>query len=209
MVELWVFVAALVAVYLVPGPDMILLLHTGASHGRTHAVATALGLAVARAAHVTLAGAGLAALLRTAPLAFEIVRIAGAGYLIWLGVAMLRTRVSLTGAAAPTADGMRRSLLLAAQRGLLTNLLNPKALLFCSVLLPQFVQPGHDVAVQFLLLGVILVLTGIAFDMVYATLGTTLGRWLARYPGVQVAQRWVFGSLLVGFGVRLALGERI
>lgn len=209
MAELWLFIAALVVVYLVPGPDMILLMQTGASHGRAHSLATAVGLAGARAAHVALAGLGLAALLEAAPIAFEIVRIAGAAYLVWLGIGILRARFPMPGETASHFAGMRRSLLIAAQRGLLTNLLNPKALLFCSVLLPQFVEPGDSVAMQFLLLGIILVVIGIVFDLTYAIFGTALGRWLAGRRTVQGAQRWIFASLLIGFGVRLALSERM
>ena len=102
-----------------------------------------------------------------------------------------------------------RSYPAAARRGLLTNLLNPKALLFCSVLLPRFIQPEHGSAPgQFLLLGAILVGVGLAFDLLYAGAGATLGRWIARHPRVQALQRSVFASLLIGFGVRLALSQR-
>lgn len=199
------FVTALVVVYLVPGPDMILLLQTAASHGRAHALATAVGLAAARATHVALAAFGLAALLETAPVAFDIVRIAGAAYLIWLGITILRAPSLLLGEAFSAITDMRHSLLIAGKRGLLSNLLNPKALLFGSVLLPQFIQPGQGGAAQFLLLDVILVLIGMVFDVAYAIVGTGLGRWLARHRAVHSAQRWILASLLIGFGLRLAL----
>ncbi len=137
------FLIALAVVYLVPGPDMLLLFQTGARQGRRAALVTALGLALARACHVLMAATGLALLFRTAPWTFDLVRLLGAAYLAWLGLQMLRGG----GLALPTSDAGsapvvphadRRALL----RGLLTNLLNPKALLFCSVLLPQFVSPG-------------------------------------------------------------------
>lgn len=131
------FLIALAVVYLVPGPDMLLLFQTGARQGRRAALVTALGLALARACHVLMAATGLALLFRTAPWTFDLVRLLGAVYLAWLGLQMLRGG----GLALPTSDAGsapvvphadRRALL----RGLLTNLLNPKALLFCSVLLP-------------------------------------------------------------------------
>ncbi|MCY1305082.1 Leucine efflux protein [compost metagenome] len=91
-------------------------------------------------------------------------------------------------------------------RGLLTNLLNPKALLFCSVLLPQFVDPAAGpLGLQFALLGGVLVAVGLAFDSAYALAGEGLGRWLGRRPLVQRVQQWLFGVVLVGFGARLAL----
>jgi len=92
---------------------------------------------------------------------------------------------------------------------LLTNITNPKALLFCSVLLPQFVDASSgNVASQFLLLGVILVMTGFLFDALYAVTGAALGYWMKRYPVLQTAQRWTFATLLIGFGVRLAVAGR-
>lgn len=208
MADLWMFVGALAVAYLVPGPDMVLILQTGALQGRAHAIAAAIGLALARAVHVFLAAIGLAALLRTAPWAFEIVRLAGVAYLIWLGVEIYRARSLLPERAANRTGGVTRSYPAAARRGLLTNLLNPKALLFCSVLLPQFIRPEHGSAPgQFLLLGVVLVGVGVAFDLVYVGAGAALGRRLARHPFVQALQRWVFASLLIGFGVRLALSQ--
>jgi threonine/homoserine/homoserine lactone efflux protein len=206
MAELWMFVGALAVAYLIPGPDMILLLQTGALRGPAHAVATAFGLAAARATHIALAALGLAALLRTAPLVFDAIRICGAAYLIWLGLGILRTPSLLPGGVAEAGGSRPASYLSAVGRGLFTNLLNPKALLFCSVLLPQFVRPEHgSVGSQFLLLGVVLVAIGLFFDVLLAFAGSTLGRWLARHRTVQVVQRWTFATLLVGFGTRLAI----
>ncbi|CAM5507822.1 Homoserine/homoserine lactone efflux protein [Mycolicibacterium aubagnense] len=205
MADLWMFVGALAIAYLVPGPDMVLVLQTGTLHGRARALAVAIGLGLARAAHVFLAAIGLAALLRAAPWTFEIVRFAGAAYLIWLGLVILRTRAP-EAATLSASNGDHSSYI---YRGFLTNLLNPKALLFCSVLLPQFVHPGQaDVPEQFLVLGVILVGIGLAFDAVYAGAGTLLNRWLARHPLAEALQRWTFAVLLIGFGMRLALSQR-
>ncbi|MEL7941473.1 LysE family translocator [Pseudomonas delhiensis] len=200
-----VFLLALAMVYLLPGPDMLLLLHTGASRGGRAALVTALGLAAARACHVALAGAGLALLFRSVPWTFDAVRLAGAAYLAWLGLRMSLARPQLAGGeAAPTLlrGGWRRAF----GNGLLTNLLNPKALLFCSVLLPQFVRPdAGPLALQFGALGAVLVLVGLAFDSFYALSGARLGRWLERHALAQRVQQWAFASLLIGFGARLAL----
>jgi threonine/homoserine/homoserine lactone efflux protein len=206
MAELWMFVGALAVAYLMPGPDMILLLQTGALRGPAHAVATAFGLAVARAAHIALAALGLAALLQTAPLVFDAIRIGGAAYLIWLGLSVLRAPSLLPDGSARAGERRHASYFSAVGRGLFTNLLNPKALLFCSVLLPQFVRPEHGgVGSQFLLLGAVLVAVGLFFDVLLAFAGSGLGRWLARHRTVQIVQRWTFAALLVGFGTRLAI----
>src|SRR5450830_1186943 len=96
------YLFALAMVYLLPGPDMILLLQTGARHGRSQALTTALGLGIARACHVALAALGLAALFKAAPWTFDVVRLVGAAYLLWIGIQCLRTTLlpSLNGASA-------------------------------------------------------------------------------------------------------------
>jgi threonine/homoserine/homoserine lactone efflux protein len=203
MAELWLFLLALSVAYLLPGPDMILLLQTGARQGKALALTTALGLGLARACHVALAGMGLATLFKVAPWTFDVVRLGGAAYLLWLGVQCLRANMLPpldTANTPPTRHTWRAAF----QRGLLTNLLNPKALLFCSVLLPQFINPqAGPVAAQFGVLGAILVAIGFAFDCCYALAGARLGQWLAHNRSAQRVQQWLFGSLLIGFAVRL------
>jgi threonine/homoserine/homoserine lactone efflux protein len=187
---------------------MILLLQTGARQGKAMALATAVGLGLARACHVALAGMGLATLFKVAPWTFDVVRLGGAAYLLWLGVQCLRANLL------PTLDANDdtppiRAWRGAFQRGLLTNLLNPKALLFCSVLLPQFIDPqGGPVAAQFALLGAILVVVGLAFDSCYGLAGARIGRWMQRSPSAQRVQQWLFGSLLIGFAVRLTFVQQ-
>ncbi|CAB3701496.1 Leucine efflux protein [Achromobacter ruhlandii] len=209
MADMALFLGALLIVYVVPGPDMILLLETGALRGRGQALAVAGGLAVARAAHVTLAALGLAALFKAHPWAFDVARTVGGGYLIWLGARLLR--------AGPLSYGVARAAQAAAHgpglgaaffSGVLTNFLNPKALLFCSVLLPQFISPAQGpIGRQFALLGVILVSLGLAFDVLCALAGGSLGRWMQAHPRVQKWQGAVFGGALIAFGLRLTLNR--
>ena len=205
---LWMFFMALAVVYLLPGPDMILLLQTGARQGKGAALATAVGLGIARGCHVGLAALGLAALFKAAPWTFDVVRLAGAAYLLWIGIQCLRTTMLPSlGSADTTSEKPRWSI--AIRRGLLTNLLNPKALLFCSVLLPQFINPqAGPVLGQFATLGVVLVGVGLLFDSAYALIGAALGRWLQRSPSAQRLQQWLFGSLLIGFAVRLTFVQQ-
>ncbi|MBP5943839.1 MULTISPECIES: LysE family translocator [unclassified Pseudomonas] len=203
MASLWLFFLALAVVFLLPGPDMILLLQTGARQGRGAALATAIGLGIARGCHVALAALGLATLFKAAPWTFEVVRLAGAAYLLWIGIQCLRSTLvpNLNGEDVAQTQGHWRE---AVRRGLLTNLLNPKALLFCSVLLPQFiVADGAPVLTQFAMLGVLLVGVGLLFDSAYALTGAALGRWLQHSPTAQRVQQWLFGSLLIGFALRL------
>ncbi|MFJ2481565.1 LysE family translocator [Pseudomonas sp. NPDC087598] len=208
MASLWLFFLALAVVFLLPGPDMILLLQTGGRQGRGAALATAVGLAIARGCHVALAALGLAALFKAAPWTFDVVRLAGAAYLLWIGIQCLRSTLLPNLNAGDIADtrGQWRE---AIRRGVLTNLLNPKALLFCSVLLPQFiVADGAPVLSQFTVLGILLVGVGLLFDSAYALTGAALGRWLQHSPTAQRVQQWLFGSLLIGFAVRLTFVQQ-
>ncbi|MCK8683916.1 LysE family translocator [Pseudomonas umsongensis] len=208
MAGLGLFFMALAVVYLLPGPDMILLLQTGARHGKGAALATAVGLAIARGCHVVLAALGLAALFKAAPWTFDAVRLVGAAYLLWIGIQCLRTTM-LPSLDDPGTTDEKTRWSEAIRRGLLTNLLNPKALLFCSVLLPQFIDPlNGPVLAQFAVLGLVLVGVGLLFDSAYALTGAALGRWLQRSPSCQRVQQWLFGSLLIGFAVRLTFVQQ-
>jgi threonine/homoserine/homoserine lactone efflux protein len=165
--DLMLYCTALVAAYLLPGPDMVLITHTTLEQGRRAGLATAAGLASARSLHVLASGLGLAALLQTHPLALDALRWLGAAYLQWLAWRILprptpSREASGVTAAHPAPDAGR-----AYRRGLLTNLLNPKAFMFCGLLLPQFVQPGGHLEAQYLVLGALLVAWGCVFDLGY------------------------------------------
>lgn len=203
------FIAALVTVYLLPGPDMLLILQTASTQGCRAALAVAAGLALARCIHVTLAGFGLAALLHSSPQTFEVLRLAGAAYLIWLGLHIARSPLPDAQEPAREPPMPAHSLAAATLRGLLTNLTNPKALLFCSMLLPQFVSVDvTDPAGPFFRPGAVLVGIGLLFDVLYVFAGVAIGHWLRRSVLRRRMQQWGFGALLVAFGARLALTGR-
>ncbi|ACD19139.1 LysE family translocator [Paraburkholderia phytofirmans] len=208
-----VYIAALFVVYAVPGPDMALVLQTSIGRGARSGFAAAGGLGVARATHVTLSACGVAALLRSAPWLYEVVRYGGAVYLAWVGIQVFRSPVfalpggTAAGANADAAASVEsRPLRAAFVKGLLTNLLNPKALLFCSVLLPQFVRPeAGPVAVQMVELGLVLLAIGACFDVLYAIGAARIAGWMRAHPLAQTLQRWTFSAALIGFALRLSL----
>lgn len=202
---LTVFIGALVVVYALPGPDMALVMQTSMVCGVRHGLATSVGLALARAGHVTLSACGVAALLRAAPWLFETVRIAGVIYLAWIAIQIWRSpafgieALSTSREAAPP-------LTQAVRRGVLSSVLNPKALLFCSVLLPQFVRPeAGPVWSQVLELGVLLVAVGAVFDVTLTFGAAHIARWLRTRPLAQKVQRWSFAAALMAFALRLSL----
>lgn len=206
-VDLWLFVITLVVVLLLPGPDMLLVLDASGRHGASRGLAAAGGLAIARAVHVTLAALGLAALVRASPTAFMVLRLIGAAYIVWLGVQILRAPDDPP-PHGPDAARKPGSHLTFVRRGILTNLLNPKALIFCSILLPQFVNPdGWPMWRQLALLGAATVLIALAYDALLAYGGDRLGRFLRTNALARRVQRWLFGGLLMAFGARLALSR--
>ncbi|MBN3812926.1 LysE family translocator [Paraburkholderia sp. Ac-20347] len=201
---LLMFIAALIVVCALPGADMALVMQTSMSRGARRGFAAACGLGLARATHVTLSACGLAALLRNAPWLYEVVRYAGALYLTYIAVQIFRAPVfALPDEAGGAAARPLRADFL---KGLLTNLLNPKALLFCSVLLPQFLRPeAGSVWLQVLELGVVLVIVCAIFDVIYALGAARIAVLLRKHPLAQTVQKWAFSSALIGFALRLSL----
>ncbi|RZF30040.1 LysE family translocator [Paraburkholderia sp. UYCP14C] len=217
-----VYVAALIVVYAVPGPDMALILQTSMARGVRSGFAAAAGLGVSRATHVTLSACGMAALLRNAPWLYDAVRYAGAVYLAWVGIQIFRSpgfalpagsrdqqaagASRVESATASDAGSAVQPLRTAFVKGLLTNLLNPKALLFCSVLLPQFVRPeAGPVAWQMIELGAVLLVIGACFDGLYSIGAARIANWMRAHPLAQTLQRWTFSAALIGFALRLSL----
>ena len=186
MIDLAVLPAYLVTVLVItlaPGPDNAYIAAIAVARGSRAGVLSALGMAVGMAVHVTAATLGLALLLRTIPVALTGVRLAGAIYLGWLAVSTLRSaRDSAT--TAPLAPPDRQIL----GRALLTNLTNPKIILFFAAFLPQFTRTGYGpISVQLLTLGMVFLLIGLVWDSIVGLFAARLGTRLAR--GTRAATR--------------------
>jgi len=198
------YVGALVVVYALPGPDMALVLQTSTRYGARPGLANAAGLACARSAHVTLSACGVAALFHRAPWLYETVRIVGAVYLAYIALQIFRAPNFGLGNTTGTSNS-KPAYRAAFAKGIMSSLLNPKALLFCSILLPQFVAAdAGPIWVQMLILGVTLVAIGLLFDVSIAIGAARLSTWLQRHPRTQTAQRWTFSLVLLGFALRVA-----
>jgi threonine/homoserine/homoserine lactone efflux protein len=206
------FLAAVLAMQAVPGPETVLVVSRGIGQGRRVAFWTVLGMTLAAGAvQLPLLALGVASVVRASPFAFELLRWAGAAYLVWLGAALLLRR----GAGARRAGGATQaaappSARKAVREGLVANLTNPQPLVFMLAFLPQFVDPSRgSVTAQLLLLGATQKATGFLVLGAAALASGAAGGWLARRPGLALWQERVAGAVMVGLGLRLlASGAR-
>ena len=196
------FVATVFLISVVPGPDVVFVVASGLRDGRRGGVAAALGVTGGMAVHTLAAALGLSALVRSSATAFEAVRLAGAGYLVWLGVHALRSQGRTS---APTAgDSARRSSSQIARQAALTNLLNPKVIVFFLAFLPQFVDRGRgEVAAQILLLGVVFTLVGLTTDLAYGVLAGTVRRAFVSSARLSRRLERLVGVIYLGLAARL------
>lgn len=192
------FVAASLALLLVPGPSVLYIVARSGAQGRAAGVVSVLGVHTGTVVHVVAATVGLSAVLSASALAFTAVKVIGGGYLIYLGVRTLaRSRVVSTTAITPP-----RSLRRLYVDGVVVNVLNPKTSLFFLAFLPQFTAPGHGpVWSQVLVLGLLFIALGLFSDVAYALAGARIGRMLHGRSSLRRRGRYVEGGLLVGLGV--------
>jgi threonine/homoserine/homoserine lactone efflux protein len=203
--SLAVFIAASLVLIVTPGPDMLYVIARGIAQGRATAIVASLGISTGLLVHTTLAAFGLSVLLSRSAAAFMVAKYAGAAYLLYLGVRALRSKEGLLLPSGLSPVGP----VVAYRQGFLSNVLNPKAALFVQAFLPQFVVPGRGhTAAQVLLLGLLLIVMGLAFHILVAFSAGRLGGWLRRQPRVNAWLRWLTGGTFIGLGLRLALPER-
>jgi threonine/homoserine/homoserine lactone efflux protein len=208
IVHLWAFVGISVVVILAPGPDTVIVTKNALIHGRRAALGSAVGVNTGLLIWTTAAALGVAAVIRSSAVAFDVLKVAGAVYLVWLGVQALlaaRRRTAIvdgearSGRDAGWAPGFRQ--------GLLSDLGNPKIAVFFTTLLPQFVSSHHPVLLPYLGLGVIFVTITLVWLCFYALLAVQLSDLLTR-PSVKAALDRISGIVLIGLGVRIALERR-
>ena len=205
LASLALFMTATLALNLAPGPDMLYVSTRSLTQGRRAGVISALGIAAGSVVHTVAIASGLAALLRAVPLAYEIVRFAGAAYLIWLGVQALR------GKAGPVSGKPldRTSEWAIFRQGAVTNILNPKVALFFLAFLPQFVDPERgSVALQIVVLGCLFNCSGTLVNIAVAYLAASAGRWLGTHGPFEQSFPLAHRERVHRAGVAVALGDR-
>ncbi|HYF26476.1 MAG TPA: LysE family translocator [Baekduia sp.] len=203
--HLGVFLAASVAFVVVPGPAVAYIVTRSVTQGRAAGVVSALGVQVGGLVHVAAAAVGLSALLASSATLFTAVKVAGAAYLVWLGVQKLLRPHGLEPGSAPPADRARLF-----RQGVLVNVLNPKTGMFFLAFLPQFVDPeAGSAALQVLLLGLLFVTVATLSDSTYALIAGVAAHRLRRSATARRRLDRPSGGVLVALGGAAALlGER-
>ncbi len=198
----WLFIATAIVLVLTPGQDTFFILGRSLASGRSAGVAAALGITAGSIIHTLLAALGLSALLAASPHAFMAVKLAGAAYLLYIGVRALWSRGGAVPGAEAGANDTRWS---AFRQGVLSNLLNPKVALFFLALMPQFISAGssHKVG-AFLVLGLTFVTLGVAWCLALAAGAAFLRGAFLRRPSLAGVLNKVAGVMFIALGLRLA-----
>ncbi|WP_266075774.1 LysE family translocator [Haladaptatus caseinilyticus] len=198
------FVPAALALNVAPGPDSMYTLKRSVSDGRTAGVAAAAGTSTGCLVHTTAAVLGLSAVLKASALAFTAVKIVGAGYLVYLGVGTFRNGDEFEITPEDTGQTHGESF----RQAFTINVLNPKVAVFFLAFLPQFVQPGGSFAVQTFMLGALFGMLGFCYQSILAVFSSRARRTITERERIRNALRYASASVLVGFGIALALEER-
>lgn len=203
------FMAVVLGLFLVPGPAVLLVLTRTAQGGRRVGIATGAGIAMGDLVHTLLAAVGLSALLMTSALAFSIVKLCGAAYLLWLGVRAIMEKPSPEAEPGQVPATPAVSAARAFWQAIPAEVLNPKTALFFLAFMPQFVHAERGQALgQFLVLGLVFV----AMSLVYSSALAVVARYLGRAVGrLRWLNRWkgkIIGTIFVSLGMRVAFQQQ-
>jgi threonine/homoserine/homoserine lactone efflux protein len=201
------FVVSCILLNITPGQDTLFIVGRTLARGRKAGIVSTMGIMSGVLVHTLLAALGLSVILATSAVAFSVVKFAGAGYLIWLGVGMLRRGGHREDDAA--VDMPRASVWKLYRQGVVTNVLNPKVSIFFLSFLPQFVdvQAGM-VVLPFLFLGMTFFTTGSIWCLFLVFAAAWLTGSFRRHTTAGGALKKLTGTLFIGLGIRLALTHR-
>jgi threonine/homoserine/homoserine lactone efflux protein len=204
--EFLLFALASLMLNITPGNDMLYVASRSASQGIKAGVVSALGIAGGCIVHLLAAVVGLSAIIASSAIAFDIIKYAGAAYLIYLGIKIF---ISKQNKFSIPEKAEKKSLVNLFWQGVLTNVLNPKVALFFLAFLPQFIHPENgNAAMQILLLGLWFNFSGTIVNIIVAMLFGKLGNWFGNKQGFIKWQHKITGLILVGLGIKLALSSR-
>ncbi|MCM1512698.1 MAG: LysE family translocator [Oxalobacter formigenes] len=198
------YFAACLILAVTPGPDNIFVLTQAALRGRKAGVLVVLGLCTGLVVHTTAVSLGVAVIFQTSELAFTLLKLAGAGYLIYLAWGAFR-------AGATVIDGEKSALTHAQlfRRGIIMNVTNPKVTIFFLAFLPQFAAPSRGaLSLQMMLFGGLFIVSTILVFGAIALAAGSLGEWLKRSERVQKIMNRAAGAVFLGLATKLLLAER-
>jgi threonine/homoserine/homoserine lactone efflux protein len=199
--KLSLFVSVATILVFMPGPNTLYIIARSIQQGRLAGFVSSLGVQVGTMVHIAAAALGLSALLVSSAAAFNVVKYAGAAYLIYLGIKALLTKEKIE------STGVRNTKLSRIlYQGIVVNVLNPKTALFFFAFLPQFISVSRGrVMLQVVLLGSILIFLGTLSDSIYALASGSIGNWLRGNLKFLRVQRYFAGSVYIGLGAATAL----
>lgn len=198
------FLGASVALTIAPGPDNIFVITQGIARGRKPAIVTALGMCSGISVHTTAAAFGISAVFYSSVVAFNIVKYAGAAYLLYLAYKTLRERSAIK---LSIADDRAAPALF--KRGFIMNVLNPKVAMFFLAFLPQFVTPNTgSVPLQMLLLGLIFMVQAVVIFSLIGYFSGSIGSFILARPRIAKYFDRLTAGVFASLGIRLALAER-
>jgi len=198
---LTLFISVASIMVFMPGPNTLYIIARSIQQGRLAGFISSLGVQVGTMVHIAAAAIGISAVLVSSVWAFQVVKYAGAAYLIILGIRTLLSKEKIK-----TANFDRAKLSRVFYQGVIVNVLNPKTALFFFAFLPQFINPARGaVAIQVTMLGTILIFLGTLSDSIYALASGTIGHWLRGNLKFLRAQRYFAGTIYIGLGAATAL----
>jgi threonine/homoserine/homoserine lactone efflux protein len=203
--QLIYFIAASAALTFLPGPDILFVLTQSISQGKMAGVATATGLCTGILVHTSAAALGISALIYESALAFEIVKYAGAAYLLYLAWQALRESGELV-----SSTPVRETDIFALyRRGIFMNVLNPKVALFFLAFLPQFVNlESGNIPMQMIFLGVVFLIQAWLIFSAISVFAGTIGDKIVHRPGIGKYINWGKAGIFTIIGVKLALSHK-
>ncbi|WP_306142642.1 LysE family translocator [Roseibium sp. MMSF_3412] len=199
------YVAIVLGFVFIPGPATLLTVARATSSGTKAGIATGAGIAAGDVVHTFMAIIGVSAIIATSALLFSVIKYAGAGYLLYLGIVAILDKTSLDLARGSSPITAKKAF----NQAIIAEVLNPKTALFFLAFLPQFVKPENgSVMLQLTALGTIFVLLGLFSTVIFAVGAGRLGSFLKKHPAVVKWQGKIVGGIYCALGARLALQER-
>ena len=193
------FVLASIVLGLAPGPDNLFVLTQSALHGRKAGLLVTLGLCSGLIVHTSAVALGVAAIFQTSEAAFTVLKMVGAGYLIYLAWGAFKASASKIAGQTPKLSNMALY-----RRGIVMNITNPKVSIFFLAFLPQFASSQYGaIAPQIFLLGGLFILVTLVVFGSIAILAGTLGGWLKSSPSSQIYLNRIAGTIFAGLAIKL------